>query len=374
MPRPGNIPVMQKYVKSFNMSPETLAGEATARSFQSVMDERNARLPLVREGDLRPWSQTYGGDYYGALQVAAEYCGLRKVPLSFPGSWQHGTIPPWHRLRPEVVVYDAPRSAKCFVARLDEEVFLRESGYQNVRAIGLPIIYTQPSGLSRIPNSVLVMPTHSLASDVLMPSCEQYVEEIAQIKSQFDLVAACVSAYCIARNLWVPQFAERGIPVVRGAGIADTNALNRMRALFESFEYVTTDSYGSHVFYALYFGAKVSIWGTATPVFRENILKDGGWAAYPDTVDALFSEETIRKGEVYLGPLRVEPWKAMQNVELGRAMLGHDNKLSPKQLRVAFGWTMLGNLRGAALALACRSWVWRAARYVTNRLAPKVAG
>lgn len=362
---------MQKYVKSFSMSPETLAG---ARSFQSVMDERNARLPLVREGDLRPWSQTYGGDYYGALQVAAEYCGLRKVPPSFPGSWQHGTIPPWHRLRPEVVVYDAPRSAKCFVARLDEEAFLREGGYQNVRAIGLPIVYTQPSGLSRIPNSVLVMPTHSLASDVLMPSCEQYVEEIAQIKSQFDLVAACVSAYCIARNLWVPQFAERGIPVVRGAGIADTNALNRMRALFESFEYVTTDSYGSHVFYALYFGAKVSIWGTATPVFRENILKDGGWAAYPDTVDALFSEETIRKGEVYLGPLRVEPWKAMQNVELGRAMLGHDNKLSPKQLRAAFGWTMLRNLRGAALALACRSWVWRAARYVTNRLAPKVAG
>ena len=336
------------------MSPEAFAGESTARSFQSVMDERNARLPLVREGDLLSWSQTYGGDYYGALQVAAQYCGLRKVPPTFPGSWQHGTIPPWHRLRPEVVVYDAPRSVKCFVARKDEEAFLREGGYPDVRAIGLPIIYTQPSGLSRIPNSVLVMPTHSLASDVLMPPCERYVEEIAQIKSRFDLVAACVSAYCIARNLWVPQFAEYGIPVVRGAGIADTNALNRMRSLFESFEYVTTDSYGSHVFYALYFGAKVSIWGAATPVFRENLLKDGGWAAYPDTIDALLSEETIRNGEVYLGPLRVDPWKAVQNVELGRAMLGHDSKLTPDELRVAFGWTALENLRGSAIALARR--------------------
>jgi hypothetical protein len=259
---------------------------------------------------------------------------------------------------------------KCFVARKDEETFLREGSYQDVRAIGLPIIYTQPSGLSRIPNSVLVMPTHSLASDVLMPSCERYVEEIAQIRSHFDLVAACVSAYCIARNLWVPQFAEYGIPVVRGAGIADTNALNRMRALFESFEYVTTDSYGSHVFYALYFGAKVSIWGTATPVFRDNVLKDGGWAAYPDTVDALLSEDTTRKGEVYLGPLRVDPWKAMQNVELGRAMLGHDNKLTPKQLRTAFGWTTLGNLRGAAIALARRSRVGRAVRYAAKCLLP----
>jgi hypothetical protein len=361
---------MQECVKSFSMTTEALAGESTVRSFQSVIDERNARLPLVREGDLRSWSQTYGGDYYGALQVAAQYCGLRKVPPSFPGSWQHGTIPPWHRLRPEVVVYDAPRSMKCFVARKDEETFLREGSYQDVRAIGLPIIYTQPSGLSRIPNSVLVMPTHSLASDVLMPSCERYVEEIAQIRSHFDLVAACVSAYCIARNLWVPQFAEYGIPVVRGAGIADTNALNRMRALFESFEYVTTDSYGSHVFYALYFGAKVSIWGTATPVFRDNVLKDGGWAAYPDTVDALLSEDTTRKGEVYLGPLRVDPWKAMQNVELGRAMLGHDNKLTPKQLRTAFGWTTLGNLRGAAIALARRSRVGRAVRYAAKCLLP----
>jgi hypothetical protein len=356
------------------MAVEKLPGDTMPRSFQSVMDERETHLPAVRERDLRPWSQTYGGDYYGALQIAAEYCGLSKVPSSFPGCWQHGTIPPWHRLRPEVVVYDAPRSAKCFVARQDEEAFLREGGYHDVHAIGLPIVYTQPSGLSRIPNSLLVMPTHSLASDVLMPSCERYVAEIAEIKGHFDLVAACVSAYCIARNLWVPQFAERGIPVVRGAGIADTNALNRMRALFETFEYVTTDSYGSHVFYALYFGAKVSIWGTATPVFRENILKDGGWAAYPDTVDALFSDETIRNGEDYLGPLRVDPWQAVTNVELGQAMLGGDNKLSPERLRVAFGWTRLGTLRGAALAAARSSRIWRAARYVTNRVAPKATG
>ncbi len=263
------------------MALETLAGKSVAPSFQSPMDERNARPargprgPSCGPGRRRTVVTTT--ERSSSLRRTA---ACAEAPSSFPGSWQHGTIPPWHRLRPEVLVYDAPRSTKRSVARQDEEAFLREGGYRDVRAIGLPIIYTQPSGLSRIPNSLLVMPTHSLASDVLMPSCERYVEEIAEIKDHFDLVAACVSAYCIARNLWVPQFAEGGIPVARGAGIADTNALNRMRALFESFEYVTTDSYGSHVFYALYFGAKVSIWGTATPVFRENILKDGGWAAY----------------------------------------------------------------------------------------------
>jgi hypothetical protein len=339
------------------MSSDAAFAPAAALSGEAL----NRRLPPVREITLRSWQETYGGDYYGALDVAAEYCGLPQVPHRFPGSWQHGTIPPWHRFRPEVVVYGAPRSMRCFVARADEEEFLREGGYSDARAIGLPLLYTPPSGLPRIPNSLLVMPTHSLASDVLLPSCEQYVNEIASVRHHFDTVAACVSAYCIAKNLWVPDFAAHGIPVVRGAGIADGNALRRMRALFDSFEYVTTDSYGSHVFYALAFGAKVSIWGTATPVFKENILKDGGWGPYPDAVDALFTPETARKEHSYIGQLRVAPWQATQDVALGQAMLGHDRMLTPSELQELFAWTPLRNLAGSAKAFVRKTPLGRAA-------------
>lgn len=325
-------------------------------------------LPPVSEFNLMAWRQSFGGDYYGALQVAAEYCGLHKVPAHFPGSWQHGMIAPWWKIPAEVIVYDAPKSAKCFVARQDEATALKAAGYGSVRAIGLPIIYTQHSGLQRIPRSLLVMPTHSLASDVLTPPTEQYVREIACIKDRFDLVTACVSAYCIAQGLWVPQFAEQGIQVVRGAGIADVNALKRMRALFESFEYVTTDSYGSHVFYALYFGAKVSIWGTPTPVLRENVLSDGGWTRYPEAVDELLSKENERRGEAYLGPLRVDPWNAAQNVDLGKSMLGHDNKLSPDEMRKVFGWTPLNILVGSASESVRRSPFWRAGAAAKRRV------
>jgi hypothetical protein len=278
------------------------------------------------------------------------------------------------QIRPEIVVYDAPKSARCFVGRQDEVTFLKAAGYRKVRAIGLPIIYTQPSGLQRIPNSLLVMPAHSLASDVLMPSTEQYVREIASIKNRFDLVAACVSAYCIAKGLWISRFAEQGIHVVRGAGIADANALKRLRALFDSFEYVTTDTYGSHVFYALYFGAKVSIWGTATPVFRENVLSDGGWTAYPEAVDKLLSEETKRKADVYLGPLRVDPWIGVQNIDVSKLVLGHDNKLSPGEMRAAFGWTPLSILVASAREIVRRSPFWRAGSAAKRRLLKTARG
>jgi hypothetical protein len=330
-------------------------------------------LPPVDEVKLRPWGESFGGDYYGALRIAAEYCGFKNIPPRFPGGWQHGLMPPWQQIRPEIVVYDAPRPVRCFVARQDEAQFLKTGGYSRVQAIGLPIIYTQPSGLPRIPNSVLVMPTHSLASDVVAPSTEQYVREIAGIRGKFDVMAVCVSAYCIAKGLWAPQFAAHGIQVVRGAGISDANALKRMRALFDTFEYVTTDSFGSHVFYALYFGAKVSIWGTATPVYRENVLSDGGWTRYPEAVDKLLSEETVRRGEQYLGPLRVEPWNGVLDVGTGEFMLGHENKLNPEELRATLGWTRPGILASRMSELVRSSPVWRAARATKRRLT-QVAG
>ena len=319
----------------------------------SVIDV-SKHLPPISEFELRPWTQSFGSDYYGALQLAAEYCGLSKVPAHFPGSWQHGTWPPWQKIRPEVIVYDSPKTVSCFVARQDEVDFLKAGGYRKVQAIGLPIIYTKPSGLQRIPNSLLVMPTHSLASDVLVPTTEQYVREIASIKNRFDLVATCVSAHCISKGLWTAQFEEKGIQVIRGAGLDDVNALKRMRALFDTFEYVTTDSYGSHVFYALYFGARVSIWGTATPMLRENVLKDGAWTPYPEAVDKLFSEETGRKAEEYLTPLRVDPWIGVQNIDVTNSMVGHDHKLSPDEMRAVFGWTPLSMLLGSAREIVRR--------------------
>jgi hypothetical protein len=307
------------------------------------------RLPPVSQFNLRPWDQSFGGDFYGALQVAAEYCGLRSVPKRFPFCWQHGMWPPWQKIRAEVIVYNVAKSTKCFVARKDEVAFLKAGGYPEVRAIGLPIIYTKPSGLQRIPNSLLVMPTHSIHSDVQFPSNERYVREIASIKNKFDLVTACVSAHSIAaKNLWTSQFAEQGVQVIRGAGLDDVNALKRMRALFESFEYVTTDSYGSHVYYALFFGAKVSVWGTPTPILRENVLSDGAWTPYPEAVDELFTEETERKAEVYLGPLRVDPWIGVQDFRVASSMIGHDSKLSPNEMRAAFGWTTVNILVGSA--------------------------
>lgn len=327
-----------------------------------------SRFPPILEAPIKPWGKTYGTDYYGALQVAADYCGLGNVPSTSQTMWQHGTNMPWYKIRPEIIVYDAPRSYRCLVARKDEADFLKAGGYLDVRSIGLPIVYTKPSGLARISDSLLVMPTHTCSFDIITPSGERYVREIASIVGKFKRVAACVSASCITKGVWVKEFKGHGIPVVRGSGLNDANSLKRMRALFESFEYVTTDNYGSHVFYALYFGAKVSIWGEPTPWSRENFLRDGAWAPYPEAVDKLFSEETNTKAEVYLGPLRVKPWVGVNDVDTGKFLVGHDNKLNPTELRACFGWTPAKVFASKLDKVIRRSRFWRLAASLKHRL------
>ncbi len=296
-------------------------------------------LPPVVEFRHLSWTEC-ATDNYGGLHMAAAYCGLRRVPQIPVGVWQHGCQTPWQQVQPEVLVYRAPREVRCWVGRDDEVKYLQAAGYARVQAIGLPIVYTPDPRVSRIPGSLLVMPCHAMRWDKFgVDLFERYVTQIQSIAGHFERVVACVSPTCLANGFWAPQFQAAGVPVIRGAAANDANALRRMRTLFETFDCVTTDDYGSHVVYGLAFGAKVSIWGDHIPITREQLLQDATWAPFPAAVDKFLSEETEREADKSLHRYRVEPWKAGQDVEWGKWMIGDDNKVSPQQMRELFHWT-----------------------------------
>jgi len=321
-------------------------------------------LPPVCRYSPHGWGEGLGSDYYGALQVAEAYCGIRRIRNVLPGIWQHGCVPPWQQVQPEMILSDAPRNARCWVGRKDEEEYLRTNGYQHVKAIGLPITYTSETGVQRIPGSLLVMPTHCIPLDDKASDFEEYVAATVDLAPKFDLVAACVSGRCVDTGLWVRHFEKRGIPVVRGATVDDSNSLSRMRMLFEMFEHVTTDRYGSHVAYALYLGAKVSIWGPSEALTREYLLRDTLWRRFPGAIDRLLTDESRSKSESLLGRLRVYPSNGVIDRELGEQMVGHGNRLHPEDLRRQFGWQFPFRAAKAAASRVKRSLAWRAARKV----------
>ena len=327
------------------------------------------QLPEVSRFQTRPWSRGFGTDFYGALHVAANYCGLSSAPELFPGVWQHGCIPPWQNVQPEMCIFTAHRGLRCFVARHDQEVFLREAGYSKVKAIGLPIVYTQSEGTRRIPGSLLIMPMHSIPNDQNSSDSDVYIQQLTQYLSQFSTVAACISGRCMDSGLWLRHFQAAGIDVMRGATIDDATSLARIRRLCETFEYVTTNTYGSHVPYALYFGAKVSIWGWSEPLTREYFLRDALWRLFPDAVDRLVSNETFQASETIIGRFRVPPHFGLVDVSLGSSLIGAENKLTPDELRSALRWT---GVRRLGAELRRRAWdatPWRVQQMILRRSA-----
>lgn len=331
------------------------------------LDLKN-NLPPVSSIEPLLWEDWFGVDFYGALDVAAEYCGYNGIPSLPLGTWQHGVMPPWQQVQPEVVVYGAPKHLRCFVARKDEVDYLQHAGYEDVHAIGMPICYTPATTPRRIPGSVLVMPMHVTEETQERPETDAYRQQIIQLKEHFSIVSACVSPACLSKGLWASDFEAVGIPVIAGAGLYDANALRRMRILFESFEVITTQGYGSHVFYALCFGARVAIWGPENKAIREDLLRDVVWRRYPEALDRYLSQKTESLAAGVLESFRVAPWEAVADQELGRKMVGWENRRSPEELRHLFGWTRKKLFFNAITQQLKSSLPYRGVRWIERRV------
>lgn len=276
-------------------------------------------------------------DHYGSLQTAFAYAG-RSMPARYKvrGLWQHGCLGPWEAVTPGALVFNAPGAQErpVFVARREEADFLHANGYPHARAIGVPILYAPPSGLARVPRSLLIMPTHTLVGDKFPDRSDfvRYADEMKELAADFDQVTVCIHPSCKRNGLWVSEFAERGFTMVLGAQTNDANALRRMRALFDQYDTVTTNGWGSHVAYALAFGAKVALIGTKPAYDKTYLLRDLTWSSDVRSLELTLADECQRQQQEFLRDFRVPPNAAVGNRELGEWLLGRRHRLAPAEM------------------------------------------
>lgn len=323
---------------------------ASIREPASLVHGAELALPTVH---LMP-KTFHDSDFYGASAVAAEYCGFA-APCTRPrGYWMHAWGPKQFLKFDNPILYFGPVDLKGkddyhWVARLDEENLLRRHGYTNAKAIGLPIVYVPDQPVVRRPGSLLVMPSHS--SDDTTSACpfDEYADEIARIRSSFSEVWICIHPSCWEHGYWVHEFKARGFPLVQGALYTDRNALQRLCRLFSTFEYVTTNTIGSHVAYAAYLGAKISIYGPFAEIKKSDYINVPEFLPMMEHWEWARAETTVRQ---YYPELFCHPAEAEQRIDWGRYEVGSDQKATPSQLRSYFGWTVGSRLargaRGAA--------------------------
>jgi hypothetical protein len=225
------------------------------------------------------------------------------------------------------------RSQPLWVARKDEAEVLQRSGFRNARAIGLPIVYADNRAERPTPGGLLVMPAHSLDYTTHAWELEEYADAVAAVRSNFSEVVVCVHPSCFEKGYWVEQFRRRDFPIVLGAAVEDTNALDRLCRIISQFEFVTTNAVGSHIAYASYLGARVSIYGPYAQYRAEDYRNTRYYRENPQLLDPALealSEKAVRNN---CPDLFCHPRDAAVRVEWGRHQVGFENRVSPAELR-----------------------------------------
>ena len=286
-------------------------------------------------------------DYYGASNTIARSLGLPSIPYT-RASWSHG----WFRyplVAPELLINQGcvscckVREVHNLVATRGLEDFLKANDYPLAKAVGDPFIYTQDPAVERIPNSLLLIPEHSIKEN--NQNYEQakgstLPDTLGNLRNRFSTIIACLGGFCIQKNNYLESFEKAGLPWVTGAWLHDAFALQRMRNLFSQFEYVATNSIGSHIPYAGFSGCKVSYYGKGHNRPREDYLSTPIYKKYPHLIDIVDGEQKIEILRERYPFLFSDIENSNRIKEWSNEVLGSKNKIPEQQVAELIGWNI----------------------------------
>lgn len=292
---------------------------------------------------LDPDNKKYGwSDQYGSSYIAAEYCNLNRNLNPIRHHWLHGCNGPWENNHLNMYVRNFTDQYMYLVARKDQEDYLKSNGINNVKAIGLPIVYLKEQNMERIKDSVLFMPTHIRPGEKYVTEniIEEYINYIEKIAKHFRFAAVCLHSAFFLHDEFISKFKKLNIEIIQGASNQDKNALKRQKMIFQQFETLVTNGWGSHVAYGLYFGTKLSIDGPKIEKSKQDFLSAPGWEGREDVIDAIFDPKAISEKEIFLNKFYVSPLDAVPDKSLGLWLVGAENKISPLEMKEIMGWKM----------------------------------
>ncbi|MCS4116729.1 hypothetical protein [Salinibacter ruber] len=326
---------------------------SSTRSSQSDFSKSIARQVREALPDFEFFPRRTEPDAYGASYRIARELDKTWVPRSF-ASWKHGW--PHAKIVHPIQLAERGGPENTHLVPLPEHAeFLRDSyGYEDVHAVGLPFVYAQSRSVERIPNSLLVMPPHTLPYTEDSWDEETYVEKISNLKSHFSAIIACIHRHNIKKGQWVREFERKGIEWVPGTRVRDKHGLMRMNTLFSMFEYMTTNNIGSHLPYAAYCGCKVSIYGPFSEHRKEDFANVSKWSEYPEVLDVIVKSSSEKEVRSKFPFLFVFPNQANRHDEWAREELGEDHVRAPEAIAELLGWSLEDQLKGYADLL--RNW------------------
>jgi len=312
---------------------------------------------ILRRYPLHPFvQQRTTVDRYGFSHLISKSVS-RQHTLKCFANWMHGWIW-WSPTDTEDFLFDNdPPNIIRIVTKQSFADFLSSNLSCRVVAAGLPYAYHLYEAFgansihSRIPNSVLFVPNHSSESNNVSHNFIQYLDYIDSLKSSFDHVSVLI--HFLDYSDLAPLVKSRGLLPLVGAAPRCPNSFSRVKALFDSHTYVSTNIIGSHVLYALASDCLVSICGPLDQRSVEPHLADVMRGQYsigyverfiyytsPEYLSSTWLSQFLVDSPFY-APSISESIRAKIRQELGHPCL-HPVDSLPQLI----GWTLKGQLSG----------------------------
>ena len=208
-------------------------------------------------------------DLYGFSHLLRKELKFR-MPRYSAGSWAHS----WNGFYiPAVrsVVIGLRRDDPVVVSTYSEREDLVSKGYSRVYVAGNPFIYSKPpERVSRLANSLLVISMHSVFDQ---PDLKQqiigYLEYISSLRTEYEYIYVSVHKNDLESG-FLGLLSRMNLRYILGAAWDDENSLQRMRSVFDTFEFVNTNCLGSHFVYSQFCGCKLSFFGDLMEETRES--------------------------------------------------------------------------------------------------------
>lgn len=275
---------------------------------------------------------------YGATAVAARYCGFKKPPHETDSLWMHGWVPKGID-EPEQLfgTYIEKKTTQLLVANNWQKTFLNERGYNNVHAVGLPVVYLKDNKIIAREQSLLVMPGHSAAGMTHSFDEEiEYIDHIKLICRNFKKVSVAISKHDFEMGYWKNNFEKSGIEVIQGTS-AGNDTLQQQQDRLLHFTHMTTNQIGSHIVYAASVGLKVSVAGPYKKLCK-SVFNLPFYVNFPKVINNVLERSSESYWKMNTPWLFCPPFEAVDCRSWARKEVGYDSKIDPYQLKELFGW------------------------------------
>ena len=225
-------------------------------------------------------------DYYG-VSFILNACFNDTLPRPMSAvSYKHGWSPTRTTTYTKQILMHERRELTHICFNEFQKNLLTLNGFSSVLSMGAPFLYanhlTKNILEQRIPNSFLIMPGHTLSHVGGNTGPLDFFKKAHQICKD---KGATKFSTCLHRESITPELINTlktiEIEVIQGAKFDRSISLLEQSIMYAKYEYMITNSIGSHVLYALYSGCKVKIIDPFIFTFEE-LMKHPWYKQNPD--------------------------------------------------------------------------------------------